>query len=100
MNQRTKVEILSSIGPAKKSPPGRPWLDVFSGALTQTEDPFVVNMVDRSQAELRACRYEMKLLREEAEKLNDTVSSLRQQVRFSLCISLSRHAACCGVSYN
>lgn len=78
---QTKVEILSSIGPTKKQPPGRPWLDVFSGALTQTEDPFVVNMVDRSQAELRACRYEMKLLREEKEKLNETISSLKQQVR-------------------
>ncbi|XP_034239974.1 major antigen-like [Thrips palmi] len=78
---QTKVEILSSVGPTKKQPPGRPWLDVFSGALTQTEDPFVVNMVDRSQAELRACRYEMKLLREESEKLNETISSLKQQVR-------------------
>ncbi|KAE8752483.1 hypothetical protein FOCC_FOCC000605 [Frankliniella occidentalis] len=81
LNSQTKVEILSSIGPSKKQPPGRPWLDVFSGALTQTEDPFVVNMVDRSQAELRAARYEMKLLREEKEKLSETISSLKQQVR-------------------
>ncbi|KAK3923217.1 Centrosomal protein of 135 kDa [Frankliniella fusca] len=80
-NSQTKVEILSSIGPSKKQPPGRPWPEVFSGALTQTEDPFVVNMVDRSQAELRACRYEMKLLREESEKLKETISFLKQQVR-------------------
>lgn len=80
-NQQTKVEILSSVGPSKKQPPGRPWLDVFGGALTQTEDPFVVNMVDRSQAELRACRFEMKLLREESEKLNESISALKQQVR-------------------